>query len=62
MTKPAEKVSVDDGAQGALKKQTRLGLEVKKDENLADWYSQVRCWLLNFQWKLNYFKFILGYY
>jgi bifunctional glutamyl/prolyl-tRNA synthetase len=24
-----------------LKKQTRLGLEAKKDENLAEWYSQV---------------------
>lgn len=24
-----------------MKKQTRLGLEAKKEENLADWYSQV---------------------
>ena len=31
-----------DEVQGALKKQTRLGLEVKKEENLAEWYSQVR--------------------
>lgn len=29
-----------DGGQGP-KKQTRLGLEAKKEENLADWYSQV---------------------
>nr|CAH7725356.1 unnamed protein product [Callosobruchus chinensis] len=27
--------------EGGLKKQTRLGLEAKKEENLADWYSQV---------------------
>lgn len=27
--------------EGAGKKQTRLGLEAKKEENLADWYSQV---------------------
>lgn len=26
---------------GGLKKQTRLGLEAKKEENLPDWYSQV---------------------
>ena len=31
---------VDETSSG-LKKQTRLGLETKKDENLADWYSQV---------------------
>ncbi len=30
-----------------MKKQTRLGLETKKDENLAEWYSQV-------------FEFVLG--
>ncbi|XP_048106277.1 bifunctional glutamate/proline--tRNA ligase [Alosa alosa] len=40
---PANK---DGGAGGAgggegPKKQTRLGLEAKKEENLADWYSQV---------------------
>lgn len=29
----------DDGT--GLKKQTRLGLEAKKDENLPDWYSQI---------------------
>lgn len=38
--------SQDSGAGGAgdgqgPKKQTRLGLETKKEENLADWYSQV---------------------
>uniref|UniRef100_A0A671N1E1 Bifunctional glutamate/proline--tRNA ligase n=1 Tax=Sinocyclocheilus anshuiensis TaxID=1608454 RepID=A0A671N1E1_9TELE len=37
---------LDSGAGGAgdgqgPKKQTRLGLEAKKEENLADWYSQV---------------------
>ncbi|XP_066451182.1 bifunctional glutamate/proline--tRNA ligase isoform X2 [Eleutherodactylus coqui] len=33
----------DGGKEAAdgLKKQTRLGLEAKKEENLADWYSQV---------------------
>lgn len=30
-----------DESQTGLKKQTRLGLEAKKEENLADWYSQV---------------------
>lgn len=25
-----------------LKKQTRLGLEFRKDENLSEWYSQVK--------------------
>uniref|UniRef100_A0A674BUW0 Glutamyl-prolyl-tRNA synthetase 1 n=1 Tax=Salmo trutta TaxID=8032 RepID=A0A674BUW0_SALTR len=29
------------GGDGGPKKQTRLGLEAKKEENLADWYSQV---------------------
>uniref|UniRef100_A0AAR2IVE0 Bifunctional glutamate/proline--tRNA ligase n=1 Tax=Pygocentrus nattereri TaxID=42514 RepID=A0AAR2IVE0_PYGNA len=38
--------SLDSGAAGSgdgqgPKKQTRLGLEAKKEENLADWYSQV---------------------
>ncbi|XP_069699060.1 bifunctional glutamate/proline--tRNA ligase [Periplaneta americana] len=28
-------------SQGGLKKQTRLGLEAKKEENLSEWYSQV---------------------
>ncbi|KAK4884370.1 hypothetical protein RN001_000641 [Aquatica leii] len=37
--KKKEKIEVDDGS--ALKKQTRLGLEAKKEENLSDWYSQV---------------------
>lgn len=27
--------------EGGLKKQTRLGLESKKEENLSDWYSEV---------------------
>lgn len=40
--KPAQKekkpVDVDEAAG---KKQTRLGLEARKEENLADWYSQV---------------------
>lgn len=44
--KPMER-SVESEVQAAakqdgnLKKQTRLGLEVKKEENLAEWYSQV---------------------
>uniref|UniRef100_A0A673WHL1 Bifunctional glutamate/proline--tRNA ligase n=1 Tax=Salmo trutta TaxID=8032 RepID=A0A673WHL1_SALTR len=29
------------GGEGGPKKQTRLGLEAKKEENLSDWYSQV---------------------
>lgn len=39
--KKEEKKPEEDGVAGGLKKQTRLGLEAKKDENLADWYSQV---------------------
>lgn len=37
--KVAPKAPTDDGT--GLKKQTRLGLEAKKDENLPDWYSQI---------------------
>jgi len=33
---PAKETKIDDS-----KKQSRLGLEVKKSENLADWYSQI---------------------
>uniref|UniRef100_A0A3P8YUP7 Bifunctional glutamate/proline--tRNA ligase n=1 Tax=Esox lucius TaxID=8010 RepID=A0A3P8YUP7_ESOLU len=29
------------GGEGGPKKQTRLGLEAKKEDNLSDWYSQV---------------------
>lgn len=36
--KPAEKEKDKDGAQ---KKQTRLGLEATKEDNLPEWYSQV---------------------
>ena len=39
--KKEEKTSKE--AAGADKKQTRLGLEAKKEENLSDWYSQVGC-------------------
>jgi len=40
--KPAEKQAPkkEEGADGA-KKQTRLGLEAKKEENLPEWYSQI---------------------
>lgn len=37
-TTPAKAAKVEEGGS---KKQTRLGLEAKKEENLADWYSQV---------------------
>lgn len=37
LKKPTNKEVKEDGA----KKQTRLGLEAKKEENLPDWYSQV---------------------
>jgi bifunctional glutamyl/prolyl-tRNA synthetase len=42
-TKPAQKPAkpVQDQAQSNVKKQTRLGLEATKEENLPDWYSQV---------------------
>ncbi|KAJ8980177.1 hypothetical protein NQ317_011422 [Molorchus minor] len=36
-----EKKPTEANDAGGLKKQTRLGLEAKKEENLADWYSQV---------------------
>jgi len=39
--KEPKKEEEDSSAAGGLKKQTRLGLEAKKDENLAEWYSQV---------------------
>nr|CAD7454349.1 unnamed protein product [Timema tahoe] len=44
---PSKKIPVKlpetekDESQGGPKKQTRLGLEVAKEDNLADWYSQV---------------------
>lgn len=41
--KPAqkEKSPVEGGEDGGPKKQTRLGLEAKKEEALSEWYSQV---------------------
>ena len=30
------------GEDGSKQKQTRLGVEFKKDESLSDWYSQVK--------------------
>lgn len=38
--KPVKKEPAAD-ASGAVKKQTRLGLEATKEDNLPDWYSQV---------------------
>ncbi|XP_044315088.1 bifunctional glutamate/proline--tRNA ligase isoform X2 [Drosophila rhopaloa] len=38
--KPAKKEPAPE-ASGAVKKQTRLGLEATKEDNLPDWYSQV---------------------
>lgn len=38
--KPANVKNTDD-AESNVKKITRLGLEVKKEDNLAEWYSQV---------------------
>ncbi|KAK8404604.1 hypothetical protein O3P69_007683 [Scylla paramamosain] len=37
-TTPAKAAKAEEGGS---KKQTRLGLEARKEENLADWYSQV---------------------
>ncbi|ALC47809.1 Aats-glupro [Drosophila busckii] len=39
--KPAKPVKKEVDANSAVKKQTRLGLEATKEENLPDWYSQV---------------------
>ncbi len=33
--------SSNDAAVSGVKKQTRLGLEAKKSENLSEWYTQV---------------------
>ena len=30
-------------AKPETKKESKLGLDVKKSENFSDWYSQVRC-------------------
>ncbi|KAK3924680.1 Bifunctional glutamate/proline--tRNA ligase [Frankliniella fusca] len=38
-SKPKQEKAVEDGQ--AVKKQTRLGMEARKEENLPDWYSQV---------------------
>ncbi|KAL4237700.1 hypothetical protein ACF0H5_002415 [Mactra antiquata] len=40
VAKKPEKPIADDSSR-EVKKQTRLGLEAKKEENLSDWYSQV---------------------
>ena len=40
-SKPAAKVNGNE-AEASGKKQTKLGMAAKKNENLADWYSQVR--------------------
>ncbi|XP_041711588.2 bifunctional glutamate/proline--tRNA ligase isoform X3 [Coregonus clupeaformis] len=40
-SKEASMGGTGGGGEGGPKKQTRLGLEAKKEENLADWYSQV---------------------
>ncbi|KAI4469059.1 prolyl-trna synthetase [Holotrichia oblita] len=37
----AKTVEIEASGDSGLKKQTRLGLEAKKEENLSDWYSQV---------------------
>lgn len=38
--KKVEEKKVEETGSG-LKKQTRLGLEFKKEDNLSEWYSQV---------------------
>ncbi|CAH1794306.1 unnamed protein product [Owenia fusiformis] len=37
----AKQIQTDAKGDREVKKQTRLGLEAKKEENLSDWYSQV---------------------
>ncbi|XP_060579607.1 LOW QUALITY PROTEIN: bifunctional glutamate/proline--tRNA ligase-like [Ruditapes philippinarum] len=39
--KSQQKQSQADDGSREVKKQTRLGLEAKKEENLSDWYSQI---------------------
>ena len=39
--KKEPKKVVEKEESSGLKKQTRLGLEFKKEENLPEWYSQV---------------------
>lgn len=44
--KPVEKAPQQAAAGGDsgkdVKKQTKLGIEIKKDDNYSEWYSQVR--------------------
>ena len=39
--KPAAAAAASGDSSREVKKQTRLGMEMSKEENLADWYSQV---------------------
>lgn len=41
---PPKQQPQKDSGDGSGKKQTRLGLEAKKSENLSDWFSQVIKW------------------
>lgn len=40
--KPKEVQAPKDAGDGSAKKQTKLGIDCKKSENLSDWFSQVR--------------------
>ena len=44
--KAAVAATTPTGDDGQKQKQTRLGVEFKKDESLSDWYSQVTLWYL----------------
>lgn len=41
-SKPKEAPAPKESADGSGKKQTKLGIDCKKSENLSDWFSQVR--------------------
>lgn len=73
--KPAKPVKKEpEAATGAVKKQTRLGLEATKEDNLPEWYSQVitkgelieyydvsGCYILR-HWSFAIWKFIKNWF
>ncbi|KNC28249.1 Bifunctional glutamate/proline--tRNA ligase [Lucilia cuprina] len=75
VAKPAKPVKKEpEAAGGAVKKQTRLGLEATKEDNLPEWYSQVitkgelieyydvsGCYILR-HWSFAIWKFIKNWF
>lgn len=61
--KPQQQQKKQDGggADSQQKKQTKLGLEIRKDENYSEWYSQVRKYLFFGYFEFLYFLFLRIY-